>query len=101
MDIWLTSDESSPALNTYIPESKYGFFLFTSRNRQLATKLVGPEVINIPQMDDQMATDLLRTSLIRKDLVNDHKATTQLLRQLGYLPQLVTLMKLGYQSPLT
>jgi hypothetical protein len=86
MNIWATSDGSSPALKTYIPQSKYGFVLFTTRNRQLATKLVGPEVINIPQMDDKMATDLLRASLIDKDLVNDHQTTTQLLRQLSCLP---------------
>ncbi|KAN0083920.1 hypothetical protein V8E54_003008 [Elaphomyces granulatus] len=47
MNIWLMSDGSSPALDTYLPESKYGFVLFTSRNRQLATKLVGPDIINI------------------------------------------------------
>ena len=90
MNIWLRSDGSSPAPNAYLPESKYGFVLFTSRNRQLATKLVGPDVINIPQMDDRMATDLLRGSLIRKDLVNDHKTTTQLLRQLSCLPLAIT-----------
>jgi hypothetical protein len=86
MNIWTTSDGSSPALKTYIPQSKYGFVLFTTRNRQLATKLVGPEVIDIPQMDDKMATDLLRASLIDKDLVNDHQTTTQLLHQLSCLP---------------
>ncbi|KAN0077438.1 hypothetical protein V8E54_005742 [Elaphomyces granulatus] len=69
MDIWATSDGSSPALKTCIPQSKYGFVLFTTRNRQLATKLVGPEVISISQMDDKTATDLLRASLIDKDLL--------------------------------
>ena len=33
--IWLTSDGSSPAMDTYLPQSKYGFVLFTSRNQQL------------------------------------------------------------------
>ena len=89
-NIWLTSDGSSPALNTYLPQSKYGFVLFTSRNRQLATKLVGPDVIKICQMDDKMATDLLRASLIDKNLVNDHQTTTQLLHQLSCLPLAIT-----------
>ena len=71
---------------TYILESKYGFVLFTTRNRQLATKLAGPEVVNIPQMDDKVATDLLKVLLIDKDLVNDHQTSTQLLRRLSYLP---------------
>jgi NB-ARC domain-containing protein len=90
MNIWLTSDGSSPALNTYLPQSKHGFVLFTSRNRQLATELVGPDVINICQMDGKMATDLLRVSLIEKNLVNDHQSTTQLLRQLSCLPLAIT-----------
>ncbi|KAN0087168.1 hypothetical protein V8E54_000856 [Elaphomyces granulatus] len=86
MNMWTTSDALSPALKTYIPQSKYGFVLFTTRNKQLATTLVGPEVISIPEMDDKMATDLLRASLIRKDLVNDSQTTTQLLCQLSCLP---------------
>ena len=86
MNIWTTSNSSSPPLKTYIPQSECGFVLFTTRNRQLATKLVGPEGINISQMDDKMATDLLRASLIDKDLMNDHRATTQLLHHLSCLP---------------
>ncbi|KAN0087037.1 hypothetical protein V8E54_000725 [Elaphomyces granulatus] len=86
MNMWTTSDGSSPVLKTYIPQSKYGFVLFTTRNQQLATSLVGPEVIGIPEMDDKMATDLLRVSLIRKDLVNDSQSTAQLLCQLSCLP---------------
>ncbi|KAN0066833.1 hypothetical protein V8E54_015005 [Elaphomyces granulatus] len=89
-NIWLMSDKSSPALKTYLPQSKYGFVLFTSRNQQLATKLVGPDIINICQMDDKMAIDLLRASLIDKNLVNDHQTTTQLLRQLSCLPLAIT-----------
>jgi hypothetical protein len=48
--------------------------------------LVGPEVMKISQMDDNIATDLLRASLIHKDLTNDHQTTNQLLRQLSCLP---------------
>ncbi|KAN0076626.1 hypothetical protein V8E54_006768 [Elaphomyces granulatus] len=76
MNIWTTPEASSPALKTYIPQSKYGFVLFTTRNQQLATSLVGPEVISIHEMDDKMATDL----------VNDPQTTTQLLCQLSCLP---------------
>ena len=60
MGIWATSDGSSPALKIYVPQSKYGIVLFTTRNQQLAIKLVGPEAINIPQMDDEMVIDMLR-----------------------------------------
>jgi hypothetical protein len=93
MNTWVISDGSSPALKTYVPQNKYGFVLFTTRNRQLATKLVGPEIINIAQMDDEMAADLLRASLIDKDPVNDHQMTTQL-RELSCLPLAITSRKL-------
>ncbi|KAN0066838.1 hypothetical protein V8E54_015010 [Elaphomyces granulatus] len=56
----------------------------------LVTKLVGPDVIKICQMDDKMATELLRASLIDKNLVNDHQIITQLLHQLSYLPLAIT-----------
>jgi hypothetical protein len=77
MSLWGAFNGSSPALKAYLPQSKYDFVLFTTRNQQLATKFVGPEVINIPQMDDKMATDLPRASLIDKNLVNDHQTSTQ------------------------
>jgi hypothetical protein len=41
-------------------------------------------------MDDKMATELLRASLIDKNLVNDHQITTQLLHQLSCLPLAIT-----------
>jgi hypothetical protein len=53
-------------------------------------KLVSPDVINIAQMDDEMAADLLRASLIDKDPVNDHQMTTQLLHELSCLPLAIT-----------
>ncbi|KAN0070150.1 hypothetical protein V8E54_011731 [Elaphomyces granulatus] len=90
MDMWSTFNGSSPALDIFLPQSKYGFVLITTRNRQLATKLVGPDVIDICQMNDRMATNLLRASLIHKDLVNDHQATPQLLHQLSCLPLAIT-----------
>jgi NB-ARC domain len=86
MNLWAPTDGSSSALKTNLPQSIHGFVLFTTRNQQLATKLVGPEVMKISQMDDNIATDLLRASLIHKDLTNDHQTTNQLLRQLSCLP---------------
>jgi hypothetical protein len=41
-------------------------------------------------MDDRMAMDLLRVSLIDKNLVNDYQTTRQLLRQLSCLPLAIT-----------
>ena len=40
----------------------------------------------MPQMDDKIAIDLLRASLIDKDLMNDYQTTSQLLHHLSCLP---------------
>jgi hypothetical protein len=42
--------------------------------------------MRIPEMDIGMATDLLKVSLIQKDLIDDHHNTTLLLHHLSCLP---------------
>ncbi|PGH16299.1 hypothetical protein AJ79_01838 [Helicocarpus griseus UAMH5409] len=85
-DMWMNIGDSSPALKSCIPHSKNGFVLFTTRNQQLAIKLVGPEIIKLLEMGEDMAADLLRMSLIRKDLVDDDDAFRLLLHELSCLP---------------
>lgn len=86
MDMWTTSTDGSTTLKTFLPQSKYGFTLFTTRNRQVATELAGPEVMRVPEMNATEARDLLRVSLIEKELIKDDGATTNLIDQLHGLP---------------
>ncbi|KAH8696621.1 hypothetical protein BGW36DRAFT_343579 [Talaromyces proteolyticus] len=85
MDMW-TKSMTSPALRSFLPHGTHGFILFTTRNQQLATKLVGPDVMQISEMDATVAKDLLRKSLIEKELTEDKESTTKLIDQLHGLP---------------
>ncbi|PLN78803.1 nucleoside phosphorylase domain-containing protein [Aspergillus taichungensis] len=82
-DMWMAP---STALKDFIPRSDTGFTIFTTRNQQLATRLVGREIIKVPELDDQLAKDLFRASLVDEDLVTDDQSATMLLHQLGGLP---------------
>jgi hypothetical protein len=85
-DMWMSpSGGDEKPLRDYLPRGPKGFTLFTARNRQLATKLVGADVVTTNEMDSTTAKDLFRASLIQKDLVDDELAEA-LLEQLCYLP---------------
>ncbi|KLJ13097.1 hypothetical protein EMPG_11945 [Blastomyces silverae] len=70
----------------YLPKSKHGSILFTTRNRKAATKLAGTNIVLVGEMDDVMAKDLLKRSLLRPDLLTDDQAATDLLKKLTHLP---------------
>ncbi|KAH8694330.1 hypothetical protein GQ44DRAFT_719472 [Phaeosphaeriaceae sp. PMI808] len=89
IDMWTEkagSTTSSGRRIDYLPKSKYGSILFTTRNRKAATKLAGKNMVSVGEMDEAMAKDLLEKSLIDGDLVADSGATTDLLQKLTYLP---------------
>ena len=80
MNMWI------PTLKTFLPRNPHGFTLFTTRNRQLASKLVGPNVISVSEMDESTAKDLLEASLVQKELLGNENSTIMLIRQLSGLP---------------
>ncbi|PLB41722.1 uncharacterized protein BDW47DRAFT_115022 [Aspergillus candidus] len=82
-DMWMSPPT---ALKDFLPRSETGFTIFTTRNQQLATRLVGPEVIKVSELDGQLATELFRASLMNKDLMTDDTSAMMLLHQLGGLP---------------
>ncbi|KAH8696322.1 hypothetical protein BGW36DRAFT_417527, partial [Talaromyces proteolyticus] len=86
LEIWKSSAGSSAGFRSFLPHSDRGFILVTTRNRQLATLLAGPEVISVSEMDDQMAVNLLFASLTQKDVVYRGQISTELVRQLSGLP---------------
>ncbi|CAI7613920.1 unnamed protein product [Penicillium pancosmium] len=83
MDLWW---RSSVSLKTFLPVSEYGFTLLTTRNHQLATKLAGPDVIKISQMEEEMAKMLLAHALIQTELMQDDISATALVNRLDGLP---------------
>ena len=82
------ADESteSHALHEYLPFSPLGAMLFTTRDREAATRYAGSNVIVIEEMDDVESRELLKTSLQNKRLVEDEDGTTKLLKLLVNLP---------------
>jgi tetratricopeptide (TPR) repeat protein len=75
----------------YLPESESGLTVFTTRNLNIAQSLVRSDVIELSKMTEIEAVGVLRGCLIRKNLVETEKATTdQLLIELDYLPLAIT-----------
>jgi hypothetical protein len=70
----------------YLPRSKQGCIIFTTRDRKTAVKLAQQNVIEVLEMDEHMAMQLLQKYLINQDLVNNEQDTKALLAQLTYLP---------------
>ena len=79
-------DRGSSALSEYLPFSTLGAILFTTRDREAATRYAGSNVIDIDEMDDTESRELLQQSLQNKQLIEDKDSTTKLLKSLVNLP---------------
>ncbi|KAH2223445.1 hypothetical protein KXV27_006709 [Aspergillus fumigatus] len=86
MAMWVKGSPAAPSLKNIIPRSENGHVLFTSRNRQLALKLAASNVVSVPDVDQNIAKEIFRKLLIRKDLLQDDYVTSALLEQLAFLP---------------
>jgi hypothetical protein len=80
MDVWMTESNVSPALKSFLPQSHQGYIIFTTRNRQLGVKLASPSLIRIPEMDEETAMNMLRSSLVQKDILEDDRVVATLLQ---------------------
>jgi tetratricopeptide (TPR) repeat protein len=97
MDMWiaklgsgqeseLESSQGSCCLIDYLPKSKQGCIIFTTRDRRTAVKLAQPNIIEVPEMNTEAATELLKKCLASPDLVEKQHDATTLLTELTYLP---------------
>jgi tetratricopeptide (TPR) repeat protein len=81
------AEQQSSGLMDYVPKSRQGCVVFTTRNNKVATELAGKHVVKIHELNDSNALDLLQTSLIDKSLVkNSLEDAKLLLEQLTHLP---------------
>jgi len=82
------SNESSdsPALADYLPFSRKGSILFTTRNLEAAVKEAGVDVIILREMSESDSQKLLETSLLDKSLTEGKDVTANLLDNLTHLP---------------
>jgi len=78
------------ALTEYLPESAKGLIVFTTRYQEVATSLAGSEVVEVDEMEEKVAVAMLKQSLIRKDLLSDERVTSELLKELTFLPLAIT-----------
>ncbi|KAF4626630.1 hypothetical protein G7Y89_g11531 [Cudoniella acicularis] len=89
INMWIgrsTSERESSRLIDYLPRSEHGCIFFTTRDRKTAVKLAHNNVVEVPEMDENLATQLLQKCLVDPDLVNNQADTKALLRELTYLP---------------
>ena len=89
VNMWIDQSGTGPGsgrLIDYLPRSERGCIVFTTRDRKTAVKLARQNVIEIRDMEEDIAIQLLRKSLINPDLVNNRPDTVALLKELTYLP---------------
>ncbi|KAF5495226.1 Lactam utilization protein lamB [Colletotrichum siamense] len=76
---------NGPKLAAYIPYSRRGSILFTSRNSIIAARFDGVNALHLSEMNAQEAARLLHTGLSESQIDNG-RSTAQLLEKLTYLP---------------
>ena len=87
IDAWSGNYErGSSHLIEYLPKSKLGSIVFTTRNRRTAFKLAHGNIVELQEMDELMGTELLRKYMVSPDLVVNWQETRALLQKLTYLP---------------
>jgi tetratricopeptide (TPR) repeat protein len=81
MEMW--NDE----LKHYLPKSRQGCIFCTTRSRKIAVTITAAvNVIEVKEMDEMAATQLMKKSLLDQDLIARHEDTRKLLEQLTFLP---------------
>ncbi|KAL4863411.1 hypothetical protein BDV12DRAFT_189714 [Aspergillus spectabilis] len=89
-EMWLEANDTTPALEDYLPQSEQGFILFTTRNQKLAMKLAPFNIVRIPDLDQDAAFQILRKMLANENLLKDNITATTLLEHLAFLPLAIT-----------
>ncbi|OGM47679.1 putative kinesin [Aspergillus bombycis] len=80
------ADETKDTAGYSLPKSKHGSILFTTRSHKTAVKLVGRNIVKVKAMNNTLAKNLLRNTLIDWSLLADERASAELLQKLTYLP---------------
>lgn len=89
VNLFCGSSHAPTGLDRYLPQSKSGRVLFTTRLYDVAS-LVADEVIELHEMSLLEARTLIEKSITRRDLLEDDTSMTQLIRELTYLPLAIT-----------
>ncbi|KAK5327659.1 hypothetical protein LTR93_003045 [Exophiala xenobiotica] len=80
-----TTDTSSPLIE-YLPKSRTGSILVTTRSRRVASHLAGKNVVDLGDMEIEDAEQMLQNLLAKPEILRDHENTLELLDKLTCLP---------------
>jgi tetratricopeptide (TPR) repeat protein len=89
INMWIAEAGSEPGsdrLIEYLPRSDQGCIMFTSRDRKTAVNLAHQNIVEVPEMDEDVATQLLQKCLVNPSLATSRSDTKVLLEELTYLP---------------
>ncbi|KAF2194001.1 HET-domain-containing protein, partial [Zopfia rhizophila CBS 207.26] len=89
IDMWMAKPESEPGsgrLIEFLPRSKQGSIIFTTRDRKAAVKLAHWNMVEVPEMKKEVAKELLQKYLLNLELTKYPQDTEALLAELTYLP---------------
>ncbi|KAL4769413.1 nucleoside phosphorylase domain-containing protein [Aspergillus nidulans var. acristatus] len=89
-EMWLEANDTTPALEDFLPQSEQGLILFTTRNQKLAMKLAPFNIVQIPDLDQETAFQILRKTLANENLLRDNITAATLLEHLAFLPLAIT-----------
>ena len=88
VDMWIIkprSDQGFEGLIDYLPKSKQGCIIFTTRDRKTAVRLAQLNIIEVLEMNTEAATQLLKKCLSSPDLIEKQHDAITLLAELTYL----------------
>ncbi|KAJ5614917.1 FabD/lysophospholipase-like protein [Penicillium hordei] len=88
IDLWtspLISEVGAKRLIDYMPRSRLGAIIWTTRDRKVATRVAQENVVTVQQMDESGASKMMRNYLINP-IENEEHLLPGLLRKLTYLP---------------
>ncbi|KAF2676780.1 HET-domain-containing protein [Lentithecium fluviatile CBS 122367] len=72
------------SLIEFLPSSAQGAIIFTTTNRKTAVILAGQHIVDLPEMEQNMARRMLE--LFLADQTNEQETVDLLLKELAYLP---------------
>ncbi|OAK94532.1 kinesin light chain 1 [Phaeosphaeriaceae sp. SRC1lsM3a] len=84
-DLLFGSNQNAGILD-YLPEGDKGMTLFTTRVQEVAVSLSRGDILELGPMSRRDAAAFLEKSLIKKNLIEESEAASQLLAELACLP---------------
>jgi hypothetical protein len=88
VNMWIVEARSKPGfcrLIEYLSQSNQGYIVFISRDRKTAVKLAYQNIVEVPEMDEDIVTQLLQKCLVNLGLIISGSDTKVLLKELTYL----------------